>query len=108
MTPEEGKPVQVNTALHSESLQLPEESLTEVKGHLSPENFVSQQDPETGDVRTVTGQIVKCYGAGQVPTNISLHWSPSRPSWIWRHPLDILCGIAVLIKQKAKIAARPK
>ena len=60
------------------------------------------------DVRTMTGQIVKCYGAGQVPTNISLHWSPSRPSWIWRHPLDILCGIAVLIKQKAKISARPK
>ena len=57
VTPEEGKPVEVNTALHRESLQLPEESLTEVKRHLSPEDLVPQQDPQARDVRTVTGDV---------------------------------------------------
>ena len=77
MTPEEGEAVQVDTALHSEFLQFPEESLTEVKSHLSPENFVAQQDPETGDVRTVPGDVDNLRAVPLLL--VTLHREPLQP-----------------------------
>ena len=65
--------MQVDMSLHRQPLQLPEERLhkssykpgpppppahlTEVQGHLAPQDLVSQQDPQAGDVGAVPGKV---------------------------------------------------
>ena len=57
MTPQKGEPVQVHISLHSESLELPEESLAKVERHLPAQDLVPEQDAETDDIGAVAGEV---------------------------------------------------
>merc|ERR1712173_248263 len=57
MPPKESKAMKMNMSLNSETLKFPEECLAKVKGHLSPQDFIAQEDPQACDVGAVARKV---------------------------------------------------